>query len=122
MWVSTKVLDFFKISQSSFEDIKAEVKELRGVNQVISNQLANANVTNDWLRFKVNQLEIEKAALMEKAYNIKLPVPEIARAPRVDPSYDPKNFSFDIGDELARQIGLPVYDDLPKFTQGPGLR
>jgi hypothetical protein len=57
-------------------------------------------------------LEYENKALMEVAYGVKVPSPEIVRAAKVDPSFDPKNFSFeDVGDEKAKDFGFPVYGD-----------
>lgn len=112
MWISDRLLDFFKISQTSFNDLREELAALKAERDVLTHQLTVAQTNFDWLRVKVNQLELEKTALMEKAYNIKLPVPEILRAPQIDPTFDPKHFDFnDMGDKLAKQYGLPSYDN-----------
>jgi hypothetical protein len=72
---------------------------------------ANANQINfDWLRMQVNTLQLERTALIEKVYIIKLPAPEITRQPVVDPTFNPKDFSFDdLGDDFAKKHGLPSY-------------
>ena len=111
MWVPAKVFDWFKISQESFNDLRERNAVLVAECEHLKSELAATRVNTDWLRFKVNQLELEKALLTQKAFDINLPVPEIARRPQIDPSMDPSQFSLeDMGDELARKFGLPTYD------------
>lgn len=77
---------------------------------LLKQQLTKADIQLDFLRMKVNQLEAHNAALMEKAYHIQVPVPEIARKSNQSP--DSINFDFfnDVGEEEARKLGLPLYD------------
>jgi hypothetical protein len=61
---------------------------------------------------QVNTLQLERTALLEKAYNIKLPAPEIARTPVMGQDIKMEDFNFeDIGDKLAKQYGFPAYDN-----------
>lgn len=102
MWIASKFLDHLTLLRADLEKVRAERDSLKSVN-------ATLTATGDWLRVRVNALEYERAALMEKAFNITMPVPEIVRSTR--PTQELANFSFeDIGDDRARDLGLPVYN------------
>jgi len=48
---------------------------------------------------------------LEKAYNIKVPTPELVRTPVIGAETKMEEFTFeDIGDKLAKQFGYPTYD------------
>lgn len=123
MWIPAKVLDWFESLKESSDtaisinialvnDLRQELTAVKTERDILRNQLLVTQTNFDWLRMKVNQLEMERAALMSKAYDIQVPAPEIARTPIVDPTLDPKNFSFeDLGDSLAKKFGYPAYDD-----------
>ena len=110
MWVPSKVFDWFKISQESVNELRTEVLALRAERDVLKTQLTAANANFDWLRLRVNQLEHERAALLEKAAGIKTVVPEIVRTPsQMDSMINA--FSFDdVGEEMAKRLGLPSYN------------
>lgn len=105
MWVPKPLVDILGFAK---EDLAA----MRAENRLLTSQLIIAQTHLDWFRLKVNDLEYQNKALLEKAYGIKVPAPEIVRsAPTLDPSYDPRNFSFeDIGEDVARLVGQPSYD------------
>ena len=120
MWIPSKVVTFFdrlvqatednaEAMQNTLQELREQNAVLRTENGIIKSELQSTKVTNDWLRQKVNGLEVEKSGLMEKAYNIKLPTPEIVRVNKqVNPA---EHFSFDdIGDAAARVLGLQTYD------------
>lgn len=110
MWISSKVFDWFRISQSSFDDLRQELAAAKAERDTLRSEVTAARITNDWFRVKINQLEVQNAALLERAYNIHVPAPEIARQPSLDPSWDPRLHSFeDVGDELALRLGYPTY-------------
>jgi len=110
MWVPSKVLDWFQISKDTVSSLREEVAALRAESVTLRAQLTVSQVNFDWLRMRYNQLEYERTALLEKAYNIKLPSPEIVVQPKVDPIFNPKDFSFeDMGEDLAQKLGLPTY-------------
>lgn len=108
-WISSAVHDWFHISKETVDALREELAATRAERDALKVQVATAQVTGDWLRNKVNQLELERAGLIEAAYQIKLPaVPQIQRQ-RL-PTVSPNEFSFsDVGDELARKLGLPVW-------------
>lgn len=122
MWINARVIDWFTglkeaadrtalASSDAVEFLKEELTVLRTERDRLKEELTRSTIMADWLRLKVNQLEFERTALIEQAYKIKLPAPEIVRhaviqnAPRIE------DFSFeDIGDEAAKVLGLPIYD------------
>ena len=116
MWIPSQVVTFFdrlvisveqnaKATEATMQQLREQLVVLQTENGIIKSELQSTKVTNDWLRQKVNGLELEKSGLMEKAYNIKLPTPEIVRVAKNSAPAIP--FSFDdIGDEAAKLLGL----------------
>lgn len=110
MWVPSKVLDWFQISKTSVDELRATNAALTAERDLLKAQNIADRSTADWLRVRVNALEMENRALLEKAYNIKLPVPEVVRTSNkpVDPLAEHSPFE-DIGEDLARALGLPTH-------------
>ena len=120
MWVPAQVIDWFtalrkdadtnaEVAKEALSGLREDLAALRSERDALKQQLTAAQINSDWLRIRVNTLEVERAGLIEKAYNIKLPVPELQRAMKMDPTIE--QFSFDdMGDEMARKLGFPVYD------------
>ena len=111
MWLSKDVVGFFQISHEHVRELQVNLAKAQAENEALRHENATLKTHFDWLRTKVNALELERAGLMEKAYNIRLPVPEIARQHQ---PIDPNEFSFeDLGDEMAKKLGLPVFEHKP---------
>lgn len=111
MWLSDKALDWFKISQTTFGDLRAEVAALKAERDALKSELISVKVNSDWFRVKVNQLEAERAQLLEKVYNIRVGAPEIVRHADLS-NVRLEDFNFDdIGDAKAKEIGYPIYGD-----------
>ena len=111
MWVSKSIFDWFGVTRDTVDQLRAELVGVRAERDQLRIQAAVNQTHFDWLRSKVNQLEMERAGLIEKAYNIKLPaVPELFRTPArpIDPSDLAVGFD-DIGDDVARVLGLPIH-------------
>lgn len=115
MFVSDKVVSLFQIAKDTVDTLRQDLATVRAERDSLKQQLLVAQTNFDWLRVRMNQVEFENKALMERAYGIKVPVPEITRVlPQIpaDPAYDAKSFSLDdMGDEMARKMGFPVYSD-----------
>lgn len=110
MWIPQLVVEYLKVSKEAVDDIRGDLAVVRAERDALKIQLATSQTNFEWLRHKVNQLEFENKALIEKAYEIKLPVPELARrSPSMDMLSIDQGFN-DIGEELARQLGLPTYE------------
>ena len=112
MWVPKAVADWFQISKESVDALREELAATKAERDVLRNQLTFTQVNFDWLRIQTNALQMERTALMEKAYGIKIPAPEIVQSmPKNDPTFDPKQFSFeDMGEDLAKRLGFPKYE------------
>ena len=122
MWVPSVAISYFdrlvkavednaESMQNTIQVLREELAKAHAENHMLRDDLKSTRVTGDWLRMKVNQLEMQNTALMEKAYQIKLPVaPEIVRVPRPQDTRPFENFSFeDSGDAAAAVLGLPHY-------------
>lgn len=109
MWLSSKsIFDFFKISQDTVSELRSENRALAVERDHLKAELSKANVLQDWFRVQINLLQMERSALMQKAYGISTPVPELTRPPAAPEGLP--DFSFnDIGDEMAKKLGLTVY-------------
>lgn len=111
MFVSAKIFDWLKLSKDYVDEMKADLIQAKAELLALQDKCRTLQINADWFRMKVNTLEMTNTALMEKAYNIKLPTPQIMKQPTLDPTFDPKNFSFtDVGEEMAKQLGLPSYE------------
>ena len=107
MLLSKDLVGFYQISHETLVDQRQEIVSLRAERDALKAENATLKINFDWLRMKVNQLERERAQLIEKAYNITLPAPELTRHVAADV---PDAFSFeDIGDDLAKRLGMPIF-------------
>ena len=104
MWISTKIFDLL----SSNRD---EVVKLRTERDSYRDELSRANILNDFFRLQINSLQMERQQLLDKAYGVKVPAPQIEKAPLPGEPNSIDEFSFDdVGDEVAKKLGLPVYN------------
>ena len=110
MWIPSKVFDLFRISKESVEDLREDLAAVRAERDLLRVQLATSQNHFDWLRTRINVLEAERAQLIEKAYGIKVPVPEIVRTPTSPMELNSDIFT-DMGDENAKALGLPFYSN-----------
>lgn len=105
MWIPKTLVDLFSANAEIVRTQQAEIAVLRAERDGLKVQSAVTQNTLDWLRVKVNQLELERSGLIEKAYNIKLPAPEIISRPSVQ--RDMTEFTFDDEREsIALKHGL----------------
>lgn len=117
MWMPSLVIKWFDGIIRDADANRAELSALRAERDLLKHQLAVSQNQFDWLRMQVNTLQIERTALLEKAYNIKVPAPEIVRQPVIGEENKLDEFTFDdMGEQLAKKFGLPSYDLLPKLS------
>lgn len=109
MWVPSAVVDWFHISKQAVDSLREELAGVRAERDSLKLQLASSQNHFDWLRVRVNALEVERAQLIEKAYGIKIPVPEIVR-PAKSPLELNTDIFNDMGDDAAKTLGLPTYN------------
>lgn len=109
MWVPREVADWFRISKDSVDALREELASVRSERDILKSQLLVAQNTVEWIRLRINALEVERSILIKKAYGHDVPVPEITRTiPHIDANQLPDLFA-DMGDDLAPQFGYPVY-------------
>lgn len=106
MWVPKQVIEWFQISKDSIDTQRADIAALRVERDSLHDQLAKQTILSDWLRLQVNQLQAERSGLLEKAYGILVPTPQIKQAlNHPGPTMD--DFSFDdVGEEVAKKLGF----------------
>jgi predicted nuclease with TOPRIM domain len=113
MFIPKAVFDLFGVAKTSIDLTREELAAVRAERDLIKLQLAISQNQFDWLRLRVNTLEVERAQLLEKAYGIKTLVPEIARQmPNIQRTLETMSTALfeDVGDEEARKLGYPSYD------------
>jgi len=110
MFVPKLVLEYFGVNAELVRNLQADLAVARAERDLLKQEMISIKVNADWFRVKVNDLEAQNKQLLQKAYNITVPVPEIVRDTRMTESL-PHSFSpfEDMGDEAARTLGLPVY-------------
>lgn len=110
MWITSKLLDLFHISKDTVDLLRTDCARVTAQRDALQQELATLKVNFDWLRIRVNSLELERTSLLEKAYGIKLPAPELARTPVLSGA-NAEDFSFDdMGDKMAKKYGFPIFE------------
>lgn len=106
MWLPSKIYDLLQLSKDNADALRTELAVCRAERDLLRSQLAVANSQFDWLRLIVNQLEIERASLLEKSSGIKTPIPEIQATPRKPfPKIGELAFQH-IDEETAKTLGI----------------
>ena len=123
MWISSQVIDYLKERQTksdcdnaTFQTLLIEaIKEnskLHAETEALKLQVATTNNHFDWLRQRVNSLEVERAQLIQKAYGFVTPVPEIIRqtplAPDLAAAISSQLFEH-VDDEMANKVGKDLF-------------
>ena len=109
MWLSNQLVNLFQISKESVESLREDLAATRAERDSLKLQLSVSQNHFDWLRMRVNALEIERAQLIEKAYGIRTAIPEIIRTRAQDPDLNPDIFT-DVGEDMAKKLGFPKYE------------
>ena len=109
MWLSPKVFSILEVSKSSVDALREENAALKAENTSLRSELTALRINTDWLRMNYNQLQAENKALLEKAYNVRVPVPSLIS--KADAHFSRNDLFNDVGDEQAQSMGLPLYGD-----------
>jgi hypothetical protein len=105
MWLPAKIYDLLQLSKDNADATRTELAVVKAERDILKSQLAVANSQFTWLSMIVNQLEVERAALLEKSAGIKAPVPEIVRSPKPFPKIGELAFQH-IDEETAKTLGI----------------
>jgi hypothetical protein len=107
MFVSSKLVGLFEIARETVDALRLDIAALRAENSAVKGELASLKVTNDWMRHKINGLEVERAALFNRAYNVSIPAPEIIGAPRDTTQQTLAGINFEhVDDVVAKKLGI----------------
>lgn len=113
MWLSPKIFSILEVSKESVDALRQELSACRAERDQLKASLSIAQNNLEWIRKQINMLQFERTALLQKAYGIAVPTPEIVQtfAPQSRPDAITGDMSIfdDIGDEVAKKLGLPVY-------------
>lgn len=109
MWLPDKAFELFTVSKENIDSLKEDLAAVRADRDATKIHLVTVQANFEWLRVRVNALEIERVQLIEKAYGLKIPAPEIARAP-VQPLNLNQDIFNDMGEDMAKTLGYPVYN------------
>lgn len=82
MWLSDRLTSLLSLNVEEGRTLREEVATLREANKLLEKQLAIAQNNFEWARSRLNAVELERTGLLEKAYNIRIPAPEIVRTQR----------------------------------------
>ena len=119
MWISNRVADWVSdlkkdadqtadVAKQAFSELREDLAAVRAERDALKNQLATLQTNFDWLRLQWNQMQFENKALLERAYGVRVPTPELAR--KADQSqFNLQDLFNDVGDETAHTLGLPLY-------------
>lgn len=114
MWLSPKIFSILEVSKDTVDNLRSDLASCRAECTLLKQQLNVSETNGNWMRVKINQLEMERAGLINKAFNIQLPgVPELVRTTTLPKQTDPNIFAGfdDIGDDIAKALGgFPIYD------------
>lgn len=69
------------LSRIIYDNLQLDLVKARAEAQAVTNASRSLETSLDWLRVRVTQLEKERAAMIHTFYGVKIPVPEIAKAP-----------------------------------------
>lgn len=108
MWVPQQLLELFSIGKDTVTELRQEVAVLRADRDSLRDQLRRQQILSDWIRIRVNGLEAERVQLIEKAYGIQIPTPEILKtATAYTPDESISQLGFDhVDDEMAKKLGI----------------
>jgi hypothetical protein len=107
MWISSTIVSWLNVSLDTVQELKKKVAALEAENSALRIDLQATRINNDWFRVKINDLEATNKALLERAYDIKLPVAQIVRTNPVNNPYKLPEALFEhIDDETAKALGV----------------
>lgn len=107
MWIPSAVLKLFQVNYDEHRQLREDLTVCRVKCDILELQLVQAHSSFNWLCIRVNDLENQNKALIEKAIGIKVPAPQIAiKGPTLDDMIKQTPSFEDIGDELAKKLGI----------------
>ncbi len=109
MWLSEKLNSLLELNVEEVKRLREDLAAVRAERDALKVQASVAQNNFEWARNRLNSLELEKAALLAKAFNVTVPVPEIVRTAR-----DMKSGEFQLAD-LFQGPPLSAYDEVDEI-------
>lgn len=109
MWLPKSVFDLFAVGAET----RAELASLKVERDALVRECAESKANFKWMTTQVNQLQLERQALLEKVYNVRVAAPQVLTQPNTIPDFNESIFT-DL-DELA-DAKRQVADVLPKWA------
>ena len=118
MFVPAKVIDWFaafqaaaktnsEVASQALAHLREELSAVRAERDTLKQQLIISQTQFDWLRMRVNQLEQERAVLLQQVTGLPMAAPEIVRTPGINLDLNEAESLFNhIDDEQAKKFGL----------------
>lgn len=108
MWISQAVFELFGFSKDALAGLREELAAVKAERDTLKHHNLITQNNLEWIRVRVNALEAERSGLIEKAYGIKLPAPEVVSMTPSSPiDWDPRNFSFEhVPEDTAKKLGI----------------
>lgn len=107
MWLPKSLIELFQVSKDTVDALRTDLNTVRAERDILKVQLGISQNQFSWLSQRVNILEVERAQLLQKAYGIQAPIPEIVRVPNAELDLHADLFNH-IDDEMAKQYGFTV--------------
>ena len=93
MWLSPKIFSVLEVAKERVDSLREELAAIRAERDVLKTQYATLQNSFDWVRMQINQLQAENKALMNRAYGIQVPVPELVT--KADKQFNLQNLFTD---------------------------
>lgn len=110
MWLSEKLTSLLELNVEETKRLREELAALRAERDALKSAAVIAQNNFEWARARLNTLEMEKAALMAKAFDVRVPVPEVMRTER-----DLAAGTFQLTDLFAGPP-LSAYDEVDEIA------
>lgn len=96
------------LDRKTYDDMRLDNAKAQTEARVLSEQNRALQVSLDWFRVRVSQLEMERAQLLYNYTGVKVAVPSIERAPEaaVASALQAVQGFEDVGDREAARLGL----------------
>lgn len=110
MWLSKQLVELVQVSKDNADTMRTELAKVTLERDLAKSELLTLRANFQWATAQINDLQFQCKALLEKAYNIRVPVPEIVRPTGNVPKFD-SNLFEDMGETMAKEQGMPLYGD-----------
>lgn len=109
MWLSKRFVELVQMSKDTADNLRLDLAKVTAERDAAKSELLTLRANFQWATTQINDLQYQNKALMQKVYNISVPVPEIVN-PRISniPLFNSDLFE-DMGEEAAKREGMITY-------------